>query len=89
MKRLYVFLAAVVAFSLLFTGYVKAEVEIEFWSTDNEEDRVAVYEKVATAFMEKNPGIKVKIVPIEEKDISQRIATAKGAGDLPDIVRSV
>jgi multiple sugar transport system substrate-binding protein len=87
MKRLYVFLAAVVAFSLLFTGYVKAEVEIEFWSTDNEEDRVAVYEKVATAFMEKNPDIKVKIVPIEEKDISQRIATAKGAGDLPDIVR--
>jgi multiple sugar transport system substrate-binding protein len=87
MKRVFVFLAAVVAFSLLFTGYVKAEVEIEFWSTDNEEDRVAVYEKVAGEFMEKNPGIKVKIVPIEEKDISQRIATAKGAGDLPDIVR--
>ncbi len=87
MKKLYVFLAAIVAFSLFFTGYVKAEVEIEFWSTDNEEERVAVYEKVAAAFMEKNPGIKVKIVPIEEGAISQRIATAKGAGDLPDIVR--
>jgi multiple sugar transport system substrate-binding protein len=62
-------------------------VEIEFWSTDNEEERVAVYEKVAAEFMEKNPDVTIKIVPIEEAAISQRIATAKGAGDLPDIVR--
>jgi multiple sugar transport system substrate-binding protein len=86
MKRFYIFVAVVVVFSLFFAGYVKA-VEIEFWSTDNEEDRVAVYEKVAAAFMEKNPDITVKIVPVEEGAISQRIATAKGAGDLPDIVR--
>jgi multiple sugar transport system substrate-binding protein len=87
MKRVVVFLAMVVVFSLVFSGYVKAEVEIEFWSTDNEEERVAVYEKVTAEFMEKNPDIKVKIIPIEEAAISQRIATAKGAGDLPDIVR--
>ncbi len=89
MKRLYIFLAAVMAFSLLFGGYGKAEAKVlvEFWSTDNEEDRVARYEEVAAAFMEKNPDIEVKIVPIEEAAISQRIATAKGAGDLPDIVR--
>ena len=88
MKKLGILLAVMVAFSLAFTPYVKAEkVVVEFWSTDNEEDRVAKYEEVASAFMEKNPDIEVKIIPIEEAAISQRIATAKGAGDLPDIVR--
>lgn len=87
MKRCLVVCAVIMAVSLMFGAYAKAEVEIEFWSTDNEEDRVAVYEGVAKRFMEQNPDIKVKIVPVEEGAISQRIATAKGAGDLPDIVR--
>lgn len=89
MKRVSVLLAVVLACSFLLMGYgnAAAKVTIEFWSTDNEEDRVAKYEEVAAAFMAKNPDIEVKIVPIEEAAISQRIATAKGAGDLPDIVR--
>jgi hypothetical protein len=28
---------------------------VEFWTTDNEEDRVNVYEDVAARFMEENP----------------------------------
>lgn len=87
MKKCLVACAVILAVASMFGVYAKAEVEIEFWSTDNEEDRVAVYEGVAKRFMEKNPEIKVKIVPVEEGAISQRIATAKGAGDLPDIVR--
>ena len=89
MKRLSVFLAVVLACSFVLMSYAiaEAQVTVEFWSTDNEEDRVAKYEEVAKAFMEKNPDIAVKIIPIEEAAISQRIATAKGAGDLPDIVR--
>ena len=87
MKRFLILCAFVLAVSCVFGSYAKAEVEIEFWSTDNEEDRVAKYEQVAAAFMAENPDIKVKIVPVEEGAISQRIATAKGAGDLPDIVR--
>ncbi|GAK58570.1 carbohydrate ABC transporter substrate-binding protein, CUT1 family [Candidatus Vecturithrix granuli] len=87
MKKVSQFLAILMLCVLLVSGSVKAAVEIEFWSTDNEEDRVAVYEKVAARFMEQNPGVTIKIVPIEEGGVSQRIATAKGAGDLPDIVR--
>jgi len=86
MKRWFSVVAALLMFTFMI-GQVGAQVVVEFWSTDNEEDRVAKYDAVATAFMEKNPGIEVKIVPIEEAAISQRIATAKGAGDLPDIVR--
>jgi len=60
---------------------------VVFWTTDNEPDRVAVYEDVAARFMAENPGIDVDIVPVEEAAIGQRIATAVAAGDLPDIVR--
>jgi multiple sugar transport system substrate-binding protein len=60
---------------------------VEFWTTDNEEERVNAYEAVAAAFMEQNPDIEVRIVPIEEAGISQRIATAVAANRLPDIVR--
>jgi len=60
---------------------------VEFWTTDNEADRVDVYEAVAQSFMDENPDIEVRIVPIEEAGVSQRIATAVAANRLPDIVR--
>ena len=60
---------------------------VEFWTTDNEEERVNTYEAVAARFMEAHPEIDVRIVPIEEAGVSQRIATALAANRLPDIVR--
>ncbi|MCA9921153.1 MAG: extracellular solute-binding protein, partial [Anaerolineales bacterium] len=60
---------------------------IEFWTTDNEEDRINAYEAVAARYMEANPGVEIRIVPIEEGGITQRIATAQAANRLPDIVR--
>jgi len=72
------------------TVEVPVEVErtvVEFWTTDNEEERVDVYEAVAERFMAENPDIEVRIVPIEEGGISQRIATALAANRLPDVVR--
>jgi multiple sugar transport system substrate-binding protein len=60
---------------------------VEFWTTDNEEERVNTYEAIAAKFMEENPDVEVRIVPIEEAGVSQRIATAQAANRLPDIVR--
>ncbi|MFQ5611239.1 MAG: ABC transporter substrate-binding protein [Anaerolineae bacterium] len=60
---------------------------VEFWTTDNEEERVNTYEAVAERFMAEHPEIEVRIVPIEEAGVSQRIATALAANRLPDIVR--
>ena len=60
---------------------------IEFWSTDNEPERVDTYEAIAAKFMEANPEYDLRIVPIDEGTISQRIATAQAANRLPDIVR--
>ncbi len=60
---------------------------IEFWTTDNEEERVQRYEEVAARYMQEHPDVEIRIVPIDEATISQRIATARAANRLPDIVR--
>jgi multiple sugar transport system substrate-binding protein len=60
---------------------------VEFWTTDNEEERVNVYEDVAARFMAENPEIEVRIVPIEEAGVTQRMATALAANRPPDIIR--
>jgi multiple sugar transport system substrate-binding protein len=60
---------------------------VEFWTTDNEEDRVDLYEAIAAAYMADHPDIDLRIVPIDEGSITQRIATARAANRLPDIVR--
>jgi len=60
---------------------------IDFWTTDNEEERVQVYEAVAKAYMAEHPDVEVRILPIEEAGVSQRIATAVAANRMPDIIR--
>jgi multiple sugar transport system substrate-binding protein len=65
----------------------KPQVVVEFWSTDNEEERVNVYEQVAQSYMDAHPEVEVRIVPIEEAGVSQRIATALAANRPPDIIR--
>ena len=60
---------------------------IDFWTTDNEEERVRVYEAVAKAYMAEHPDVEVRILPIEEAGVSQRIATAVAANRMPDIIR--
>jgi multiple sugar transport system substrate-binding protein len=66
---------------------VKPEAVIEFWTTDNEEARVNMYEEIAARYMADHPEVDIRIVPIDEATISQRIATAQAANRLPDIVR--
>lgn len=66
---------------------LKDRTVIEFWTTDNEEPRVQMYEEVAARYMELHPEVEIRIVPIEEAGISQRISTAVAANRLPDIVR--
>lgn len=60
---------------------------IEFWTTDNEEERVNTYEAVAARYMEMHPEVEIRIVPIEEAGVTQRLSTAQAANRLPDIVR--
>jgi len=94
MKRGIVFIAviALMAFIVLpgcttEPEVIEEKVIVEFWTTDNEEDRVDVYEAVAQKYMDENPNVDLRIIPIEEAGVTQRIATALAANRLPDIVR--
>ena len=60
---------------------------VEFWTTDNEEDRVDVYEAVADRIMADHPELDVRIVAIEEAGVTTRMATALAANRPPDLVR--
>jgi multiple sugar transport system substrate-binding protein len=86
-KSLVLLVVFVMSLLLAVTISAQDKVIVEFWTTDNEEERVNTYEAVAAAFMAENPGIDVRIVPIDEGTISQRVATAVGANRLPDIIR--
>jgi multiple sugar transport system substrate-binding protein len=60
---------------------------VEFWTTDNEEDRVDVYEAIADRIMADYPELDVRIVAIEEAGVTQRMATALAANRPPDLIR--
>ena len=60
---------------------------VEFWTTDNEEERVDVYEAIAASYMAEHPEVDVRIVPIEEAGVTQRMATALAANRPPDLIR--
>jgi multiple sugar transport system substrate-binding protein len=60
---------------------------VEFWTTDNEAERVDLYEEIAARYMAENPEIDVRIVPIEEAGVTQRMATALAANRPPDLIR--
>jgi multiple sugar transport system substrate-binding protein len=89
MKKFSIFMVVLLLSSvfLMAAAPKQEETVIEFWTTDNEEARIDVYEALAEAFMAEYPEVDLRIVPIEEAGIAQRIATAQAANRLPDIVR--
>jgi multiple sugar transport system substrate-binding protein len=60
---------------------------VEFWSTDNQEERVDLYDEIAARYMAEHPDVDVRIVPIDEAEVTQRIATALAANRPPDLIR--
>jgi multiple sugar transport system substrate-binding protein len=60
---------------------------IDFWTTDNEPSRIAVYEGVAQRYMEQNPGVEIRITGVDETAIADQIIAAAEQGNAPDIAR--
>ena len=72
---------SVIAF--LFSSVVYAD--IKFWTTEVQPARMAKQEEMAKSF-EAKTGIKVEVIPIEEKDLGTRATAAAADGDLPDVI---
>ena len=74
--------------SILAMGLLSASANadtIRFWTTENQPERLAKQEAMATDFNKKT-GHTVEVIPVEEKDLGTRTTAAFAAGDLPDVI---
>ncbi|MDU8946045.1 ABC transporter substrate-binding protein [Ovoidimarina sediminis] len=62
-----------------------ASADIRFWTTEEQPERLAKQQEMATAF-EADTGIAVEVIPVTESDLGTRATAAFAAGDLPDVI---
>ena len=59
--------------------------DITFWTTEVQPARMEKQMEMAKSF-ETKTGIKVEVIPVEEKDLGSRATAAAAAGNLPDVI---
>jgi len=77
-------LLAGTALSLALAGAANAQ-SIRMWTTEEQPDRLAKQQELATDF-EAISGISVEVIPVTESDLGTRATAAFAAGDLPDVI---
>ena len=58
---------------------------IQFWTTEEQPERLAKQQEMAAAF-EAATGTAVEVIPVSESDLGTRATAAFAAGDLPDVI---
>jgi len=61
---------------------------ITVWSEENQPDRVNTTKTIIEGFTKKT-GIKVKLVPVDENQVPQLVASAAISGKLPDVMGAI
>jgi multiple sugar transport system substrate-binding protein len=61
---------------------------ITVWSEENQPDRVNTTKKIIDGFTKKT-GIHVKLVPVDENQVPQLVASAAISGKLPDVMGAI
>ncbi|GAB4255871.1 ABC transporter substrate-binding protein [Deferrisoma sp.] len=59
---------------------------IVFWTAEVEQDRVEVQQGLARRFAQDHPDVEVRVVPVDENVLPEKLASARAAGQLPDVV---
>ncbi len=62
-----------------------AQNHITFWTMEMEQDRLEIQRNIAHAFTKKT-GIYVRVVPVQENLLAERVAAANAVGSLPDVI---
>ncbi len=63
----------------------EAASQITFWTTEVERDRQLTQQQIAAEFARKT-GIGVRVVPVDENLLSERVTAAYAAKSLPDVI---
>ncbi|MEZ5932376.1 MAG: extracellular solute-binding protein [Alphaproteobacteria bacterium] len=69
----------------LFASFGAQAQDIRLWTTEEQPERLAVQEQIASAFKEAT-GIDVQVIPVSETELGTRATAAFAAGDLPDVI---
>ena len=75
-------IAFIFAFTFIATNSYS---DITFWTTEVQPARMEKQMDMAKSF-EAKTGIKVEVIPVEEKDLGSRATAAAAAGNLPDVI---
>jgi len=67
---------------------VEGPVEIEFWTTQTQSDRLATIQVLVDTFQVLNPNITIKLIPVDENDMATQLNTAAAANTLPAMIES-
>ncbi len=87
MKRKYLMLISLVlVFTLVFSFNAFAKTEIEYWTTQTEEERASVIRDIARRFEEDNPNFSVNVVTVQENDVPTKLAAGMAANKLPEAI---
>jgi multiple sugar transport system substrate-binding protein len=65
---------------------VAGPVEFEFWTTETQSDRQATIQVLIDTYEAMNPGVSIKLIPVDENDMATQLQTASSAGTLPAMI---
>jgi len=85
MKRTSLAFVGVVLSFIMGISSAGAQKEIAFWTTEVEKDRVEVQKSIASDFTRES-GISVRVVPVEENLLAERMTAAFAAKSMPDVI---
>lgn len=85
MKGAVVYILAVSLSLVVGVSIGNAQKKITFWTTEVEKDRLEVQKAIAAEFTQKTK-IGLRVIPVEENLLAERITAAFAAKSLPDVV---
>lgn len=66
-------------------GAAGEAVELQMWTIWSTEPRKSALDEIVANFHEANPGIRIKVIPIEPDTYKTRIRVVTGSGEPPDV----
>jgi multiple sugar transport system substrate-binding protein len=85
MKKIAMALVAVSLTMAVGLPPVGAQKQVTFWTSEVEKDRLEIQKEIGRAFTDKT-GIPVRVIPVEENLMAERVTAAFAAKSLPDVI---
>ena len=93
MKKVLLSLLVLIAGTFLFaagqeedTASAQGPVEIDFWTTQTQSDRMATIQVLIDTYQIMMPKVTINLIPVDENDLATQLNTAAAAGNMPALI---